>query len=52
MSNGTVWGHGSYLGPEFPALTLHRIIGEQARNDYAFQFNKTYDQLSAEQKAP
>ena len=49
MSNGTVWGHGSYLGPDFPALTLHRI-GEQARNDYAFQFNKTYDQLSTEEK--
>lgn len=49
MSNGTVWGHGSYLGPDFPALTLHRI-GEQARNDYAFQFNKTYDQLSTERK--
>ncbi|MGL5684112.1 MAG: nitric-oxide reductase large subunit [Marinifilaceae bacterium] len=25
MDNGTVWGHGAYLGPDFPALYLHRL---------------------------
>lgn len=25
MDNGSIWGHGAYLGPDFSALTLHRI---------------------------
>jgi nitric oxide reductase subunit B len=25
MDNGTVWGHGAYLGPDYPAVALHRI---------------------------
>jgi nitric oxide reductase subunit B len=25
MNNGTVWGHGAYLGPDYPAEALHRI---------------------------
>lgn len=25
MENGTVWGHGAYLGPDFPAEYLHRL---------------------------
>ena len=25
MDNGTIWGHGAYLGPDFPALYLHRL---------------------------
>jgi nitric oxide reductase subunit B len=29
MDNGTVWGHGAYLGPDYPAEALHRI-GEGA----------------------
>lgn len=36
MSNGTVWGHGSYLGPDFPALTLH-WMGTQAANMIAMR---------------
>lgn len=36
MSNGTVWGHGSYLGPDFPAITLHRM-GEYAAHFIAVQ---------------
>ena len=25
MSNGSVWGHGAYLGPDFAAAALHRM---------------------------
>ncbi|MGD8869141.1 MAG: hypothetical protein PVI01_16085, partial [Gemmatimonadales bacterium] len=25
MNNGTVWGHGAYLGPDFSAESLHRL---------------------------
>lgn len=25
MNNGSIWGHGGYLGPDFSAITLHRI---------------------------
>ncbi|MCM1111419.1 MAG: cbb3-type cytochrome c oxidase subunit I [Clostridium sp.] len=25
MDNGSIWGHGAYLGPDFSALTLHRL---------------------------
>jgi nitric oxide reductase subunit B len=31
MENGTVWGHGAYLGPDFSAAYLHRLaedVGE------------------------
>lgn len=51
MSNGTVWGHGSYLGPDFPALTLHKM-GERMANDLALaNFNQPFDKLGrAEQE--
>ena len=25
MDNGTIWGHGAYLGPDYSAEALHRI---------------------------
>jgi nitric oxide reductase subunit B len=28
MDNGTFWGHGAYLGPDFAATYLHRLAGE------------------------
>ncbi|HET8696626.1 MAG TPA: cbb3-type cytochrome c oxidase subunit I, partial [Gammaproteobacteria bacterium] len=30
MDNGTVWGHGAYLGPDYPAEALHRIGEDSA----------------------
>ena len=50
MSNGSVWGHGSYLGPDFPALTLHRMA-KQAQDAFAEEnYGKSYGQLSVDQK--
>lgn len=33
QDNGTVWGHGGYLGPDYPALYLHRL-SERAKRFY------------------
>ena len=50
MSNGTVWGHGSYLGPDFPALTLHRV-GEANAESLAHEYyNAHFDDLGDEEQ--
>ncbi len=28
MENGSVWGHGAYLGPDYPAAYLHALVEE------------------------
>ncbi len=30
MENGTIWGHGAYLGPDFSASYLHDLVDEAA----------------------
>ena len=46
MDNGTIWGHGGYLGPDFSAAVLHdwalALAGDRARARYS----KAYRQLS------
>src|SRR5262245_17456036 len=32
MDNGTVWGHGAYLGPDFSADYLHTLSEDMARS--------------------
>jgi nitric oxide reductase subunit B len=32
MENGTVWGHGAYLGPDFPAAYLHAMSEHAAES--------------------
>lgn len=50
MSNGTVWGHGSYIGPDFPAITLHRV-GEASAEMIALEnYNRHYADLSEEEQ--
>jgi nitric oxide reductase subunit B len=38
MENGTIWGHGAYLGPDFSAQYLHTLgieaVSKQARDIY------------------
>src|SRR5574337_365683 len=36
MDNGSIWGHGAYLGPDYSAAALHRI-GEDAADAIAQQ---------------
>lgn len=35
MDNGTIWGHGAYLGPDFSAEYLHQVSGDIAQSGAA-----------------
>ena len=51
MEMGSIWGHGSYVAPDWTADYLHResvfILNEWSKNDFA----KAYDDVDSEQKA-
>jgi nitric oxide reductase subunit B len=51
MESGSIWGHGSYVAPDWSADYLHReavfILNEWSRKDYS----NDYDSLGSEQKA-
>ncbi|MCC7154120.1 MAG: nitric-oxide reductase large subunit [Bryobacterales bacterium] len=51
MEVGSIWGHGSYVAPDWTADWLHReavfVLDEWAAKDYG----KKYDQLAAEDQA-
>ncbi|WP_051258957.1 nitric-oxide reductase large subunit [Chitinibacter tainanensis] len=49
---GSVWGHGSYVAPDWSADWLHREV-LALRNIWAQQqYKKDYEQLSREEQAP
>jgi nitric oxide reductase subunit B len=51
MDNGSVWGHGAYLGPDFAAETLHQI-GESVAGTLAqAQFGRPLAKLSGIESA-
>jgi len=51
MANGSIWGHGAYLGPDYAAETLHRM-GEQTAEAIAQQrYQQSFDALSRSQQA-
>ncbi|MEI6810145.1 MAG: cbb3-type cytochrome c oxidase subunit I, partial [bacterium] len=50
MDVGSVWGHGTYRGPDFTAQSLH-LVGQTMRAKLATdKFSKTYDKLATEEK--
>lgn len=51
MNNGTIWGHGGYLGPDYSAEALHRIGMDTADALSHRQFGKPATQLTAVQQA-
>ena len=51
MENGTVWGHGAYLGPDFSAAYLHAVGLSTAEGIALTQFGQSYDALDAAGKA-
>jgi nitric oxide reductase subunit B len=51
MNNGTMWGHGAYLGPDFSASYLHNLAIESRNYLAVNNFNKNFDQLTKEQQA-
>jgi nitric oxide reductase subunit B len=50
MDNGSIWGHGGYLGPDFSAQYLHNLALDAAQTLAKDQFGKPLDQLSEEQQ--
>jgi nitric oxide reductase subunit B len=51
MENGSIWGHGAYLGPDFTAKYLHQLILD-ARNTLAMHdFGRSESQLEETEKA-
>ena len=51
MDNGTVWGHGAYLGPDFSAQHLHLLALDLADRIARQRFAHPYAGLSAEDQA-
>jgi nitric oxide reductase subunit B len=51
MQVGSIWGHGSYIAPDWTADWLHRECVFILNDWSAKQFDKPYDQLELEQKA-
>ena len=51
MDNGTIWGHGGYLGPDFGAAVLHNWALDLASRRAQIRFAKSYDSLSNLERA-
>ena len=51
MDNGSIWGHGAYLGPDYSAASLHRIGLDTADSLAQQQYGKPLAGLDAEQQA-
>src|SRR5215471_942555 len=51
MDNGTIWGHGGYLGPDFSAQSLHimaLVLGDRIARE---RLSRGYSALTPEEKA-
>jgi len=51
MDNGSIWGHGAYLGPDFAAETLHRFGATTAGAIARQQYGKDVAELTPGQLA-
>ena len=51
MDNGTIWGHGAYLGPDFSAQTLHLFAVDLTDRVTSQRFARGFDELSSEDRA-
>src|SRR5215468_3597705 len=45
MDNGTIWGHGGYLGPDFSAAALHTVGTDTADALAQSQYNQSFAAL-------
>lgn len=50
MNNGTIWGHGGMLGPDYSAQTLHNLALFDAERIARARFNAAYASLDSSQK--
>lgn len=51
MDNGTIWGHGALLGPDFSAKYLHTLAVHDVTNIAQQRFGITLDSLTPVQRA-
>ncbi|HWU67790.1 MAG TPA: cbb3-type cytochrome c oxidase subunit I [Stenotrophobium sp.] len=51
MDNGSIWGHGAYLGPDYSAEALHRIGEDSADALAQQQYGAALNTLTPQQKA-
>jgi nitric oxide reductase subunit B len=51
MDNGTIWGHGAYLGPDFAAQTLHGLALNLAGRIAQTRFRTDYANLRTDERA-
>lgn len=51
MENGTIWGHGAYLGPDFSAEYLHASAASAAEVLAAERYSRSCAQLTTEEQA-
>jgi nitric oxide reductase subunit B len=51
MENGTVWGHGAYLGPDFSAEYLHALAIDAGETLAKRNFNRSLKDLSSVERA-
>ena len=51
MANGSIWGHGAYLGPDYSAAALHRMGQETAQSIARQQFSRPIEGLTRSQQA-
>jgi nitric oxide reductase subunit B len=51
MDNGSIWGHGAYLGPDYSADTLHQMGIETANAIAQQQYQRPVTALDAAQQA-
>ena len=50
MANGTIWGHGAYLGPDFSAQYLHNWALDAADHAAQARFRRAYGELTPEER--
>jgi nitric oxide reductase subunit B len=51
MENGSVWGHGAYLGPDFSADYLHRLSLDAAEDVAQSRFKRSWSELDAGERS-
>ncbi|MGD0914875.1 MAG: nitric-oxide reductase large subunit [Thermodesulfobacteriota bacterium] len=51
MENGTIWGHGAYLGPDFSAEYLHTLALQTGETLAKENYHRSLPELSTAQRA-
>lgn len=51
MANGSIWGHGAYLGPDYSAEALHRMSEDTAESIAQRQYQQPWVALTRSQQA-